>query len=140
MASALIKIIRPVQWPRMARNSYAVRCACDALLFIAGQVAVKDRSGKVPDGMSYEEQFAHCLQNILHIVKSAGGDATRIVMLRAFVVDMEEFEESEARIAPLWRQFLGKHVPAMTVVEVKRLSDPRALVEIEAIAALDGRT
>lgn len=139
MASASIKIIRPVQWQRMPRNSYAIRCSSDALLFVAGQIAARDRSGRVPEGMPYEQQFAHCFRNIVEIVKAAGGDARRIVMLRAFVLDMEEFHESAERIAPLWEQYLGKHVPAMTIVEVRRLSDPRALVELEAIAALDGR-
>lgn len=70
------------------------------------------------------------------MLKAAGGEPKQIVMLRAYVTDIEAFKSSGAAIGEAWGATLGKHFPAMTLVQVSALIDPHARVEIESEAIL----
>ncbi|WP_365698239.1 RidA family protein [Phenylobacterium sp.] len=70
------------------------------------------------------------------VVRAAGGEVGNIVMLRAYVTDMAEFNAGGAEVGEAWGATLGRHFPAMTLVGVTALVDPNARVEIEAEAVL----
>jgi enamine deaminase RidA (YjgF/YER057c/UK114 family) len=106
------------------------------LLFVAGQVGWNGRGEMVSD--SFAEQFAQALANVLSVVKEAGGRPESIARLTIFVVDKEEYLASLKDVGERYRARMGKHYPAMTLVEVKSLLEPLARVEIEATAVISG--
>ena len=104
------------------------------MLFIAGQVAW-DQDQKI---VSYDfaEQFDQALANLMTVVTAAGGTAENIARLVIYVTTKSEYVESLKSVGERYRKHMGRHFPAMVLVEVKSLLDDAAKVEIEGIAIL----
>lgn len=105
------------------------------LLFIAGQVGWGRNQRIVSD--SFVEQFDQVLANVIAVVSEAGGSPEQLARLVIYVTDKREYQEHVQQVGEAYRRHLGKHFPAMVLVEVKSLLDDAALVEIEAIAVLN---
>lgn len=105
-----------------------------SLLFIAGQVGWDRDSRIVSD--DFAEQFAQALENVLAVVRQAGGGPENIGRLLIFVTDKDEYASRLRDIGSAYRQLMGKHFPAMTLVEVSGLLEHLAKVEIEALAVI----
>ena len=101
------------------------------ILFVAGQVGW-DEQGQ----FSFVEQFAKALGNALEVVRAAGGGATNIGRMTLYVTDKAEYISAQKEIGQAYRQLMGKHFPAMALLEVKGLLDPLAKVEIEVTAVI----
>lgn len=84
----------------------------------------------------FAEQFAQALDNVLAVVRAAGGQPGDIASMTIFVTDLDAYRDAAKALAPIWRQRLGKHYPAMALLGVAGLVERRALVEIQAVAAL----
>ncbi|MCW5750018.1 MAG: RidA family protein [Alphaproteobacteria bacterium] len=106
------------------------------VLSVAGQLATEKGGVEVPKGMPFAKQFAQCLRNVVDVVAADGGKPTDIAMMRAYVRDIQAFKDSAAEIRTAWMEILGKHFPAMTMVEVTMLFDPDAMIEIDALAVI----
>jgi len=104
------------------------------LLFVAGQVAWDENQVIVSE--NFLEQFDRALGNVIIVVTEAGGRSDQIARLVLYVTDKEEYKRHRKEIGESYRAHLGKHFPAMVLVEVKSLLDDDARVEIEAIAVL----
>lgn len=81
-------------------------------------------------------QFALALANVVTVVEAAGGKAEHLVNLRTYVTDMDAFNAAVKAVGAAWGDSLGHHFPAMTLVEVTKLFDANAMVEIEAEAVI----
>jgi enamine deaminase RidA (YjgF/YER057c/UK114 family) len=103
-------------------------------LFVAGQVGWNERHEFESDDLA--EQFARALDNVLSVVRAAGGAPEAVAKMTVYVTDVAAYRSSLRAIGAAWRQRFGKHFPAMALVGVSALVEPRALVEIEAVAAL----
>ena len=119
--------------PRGWNNGMLAR-AGGRSLFIAGQTA-RDDSGRVPTP-DFVTQFALALDNVLAVLREAGGGPADIGRFTIYVTDMEQYRESLKQLGEVYRPRMGTHFPAMALVEVKSLVDPVAMVEIEATAVL----
>ncbi len=104
------------------------------LLFVAGQVGW-DLEQKIV-GDDFTVQFAQALENVITIVHAAGGDATHIARVTIYVTDKDEYIAALRQVGEQYRHFMGRHYPAMSLVEVKALLEPGAKLEIEATAVL----
>lgn len=104
------------------------------LLFVAGQIGWDLDRRIVSD--DFPEQFAQALANVLAVVRAAGGSAENIARLLIFVTDKKEYMTGLRDIGAAYRQLMGKHFPAMSLVEVSALVEDLAKVEIEAIAVI----
>jgi enamine deaminase RidA (YjgF/YER057c/UK114 family) len=104
------------------------------LLFVAGQIAWDERQQIV--GPDFVEQFDRALANVLAVVEEAGGRADQIARLLIYVTDKTEYRARTAEVGERYRARMGRHYPAMALVEVKGLLEDAAKVEIEAIAVL----
>jgi len=104
------------------------------LLFIAGQVAW-DRQQRIVS-TDLVEQFDRALANVIAVVAEAGGQPEQIARLVIYVTDKDEYKKHLKEIGERYRARMGKHFPAMVLVEVTGLLEDRAKVEIEAVAAL----
>ncbi len=105
-----------------------------SILFVAGQVGWDRESRIVSD--DFAEQFVQALENVLAVVRLAGGGPENIGRLLIFVTDKDEYESRLRDIGSAYRQLMGKHFPAMTLVEVSSLLERLAKVEIEALAVI----
>ncbi|MFQ5703356.1 MAG: RidA family protein [Gemmatimonadales bacterium] len=104
------------------------------ILFVAGQVA-SDASGLVVEE-GFIEQFKRALENVLAVVGGAGGQANHIGRLTIYVTDLDAYKSSLKPLGEAYRNLMGRHFPAMALVQVKGLLEPNAIVEIEATAVI----
>ena len=104
------------------------------LLFVAGQIGWDERQALVSD--AFVEQFDRALANVLAVVSAAGGTAENVARLAMYVTDKNEYLGHLREVGERYRTHMGKHFPAMVLVEVKSLLDDAAKVEIEAVAVL----
>lgn len=106
------------------------------LLFIAGQIAWNQQQQIVSD--DFVEQFDQALANVVTVVNEAGGQASDIARLVIYVTNRIEYRERTRAVGERYRKHMGKHFPAMVLVQVAGLLDEAAKVEIEGIAVLPG--
>lgn len=106
------------------------------LLFIAGQIAWNQDQEIVGD--DFVEQFDQALANVVTVVAEAGGKAADIARLVIYVTDKNTYRERTREVGERYRKHMGKHFPAMVLVQVAGLLDDAAKVEIEGIAVLPG--
>lgn len=102
--------------------------------FIAGQdAATADGEVETDD---FVEQFGIALRKTLTVVREAGGDARSIGRMTIYVTDLDVYRASRKALGSVYQAHMDLHYPAMALVEVSRLVDPRGLVEIEATAVI----
>jgi len=129
----------PVNPPTVAKPtgySHAFEVSGGRLLFLAGQVA-RDRDGNVIGKGDLVAQFRQVCENLKALVEARGGTLQDIVKLNMYVLDKDDYKAKGKAIGAVYREYFGKHFPAMTLAEVKSLYDADVMLEIEGIAALD---
>lgn len=104
------------------------------LLFIAGQIGWDGEQKLV--GNSFIDQFDQALANVLSVVFEAGGQASDICRLVIYVADKNEYRSHTREVGERYRKHLGRHFPAMVLVEVAGLVEDGAKVEIEGTAVI----
>jgi len=104
------------------------------LLFIAGQVAWQEKQEIVSH--DFVDQFDQALANVITVVSAAGGTATDIARLVIYVTDLNEYRRFGREVGERYRARMGKHFPAMVLVEVSGLLEEAGKVEIEGVAVL----
>lgn len=127
-------------WPAPKGYSNG-RIGTGRVLHIGGQIGW-NTEGKFPErgdeAARFSAQFAQTLDNVIAVVKAAGGEITDLAAMTVFVIDMPMYRQSRKELSAIWRERLGKHYPAMALVAVAELFEPEALVEIEAVAYIGG--
>jgi enamine deaminase RidA (YjgF/YER057c/UK114 family) len=103
-------------------------------LFVAGQTA-RDGAGRIVDG-GLVAQWEQALANVLAVVHAAGGRATDIARMTVYLTSLSDYKASRKQIGEVWKARMGRHYPAMSVVEVSGLVDDGAMIEIEATAVI----
>jgi enamine deaminase RidA (YjgF/YER057c/UK114 family) len=104
------------------------------LLFVAGQIGW-NREGHMVSG-DLVAQFDQALDNVLTVVWAAGGKPDSVARLVIYVTDKNDYRSCAKALGEAYRRRMGRHYPAMSLVEVKSLLDDDAKVEIEAVAVL----
>jgi len=120
-----------------APSGYANGLLADAsgkLLFVSGQIAWDEKQQIVSD--DFVEQFDRALANVVTVVRAAGGQPEHIVRLIIYVTNKVEYRERTRDVGERYRKHLGKHFPAMVLVQVAGLLDDAAKVEIEGMALI----
>lgn len=124
------KLLQPPGWPRPKGYSSGIRVRGEFIV-VGGMV------GWTPDGTfakGFVAQAKLALQNIVAVVAEGGGKPEHIVRLTWYVRDMPEYLNSRKELGATYREVMGEHFPAMTLVEVGALAEPDARLEIEATA------
>ncbi|MBG7699051.1 RidA family protein [Streptomyces sp. MC1] len=114
--------------------SHAVVAAGSRVVFLAGQTAL-DADGKIT-GDTLPEQFAKALDNLLAALRAVGGTPADLARVTVYATDVAAYRAHARRLGRIWRESAGRDYPAMAVVEVVRLWDERALVELDGFAVL----
>jgi enamine deaminase RidA (YjgF/YER057c/UK114 family) len=104
------------------------------ILFIAGQAGWETDLPGTPPG--FVDQFARALDRVLAIIAEAGGTPADLARLTIYVTHLPDYHASRRSLGELWRERLGRHYPAVALLEVKGLVDRGAVVEMEATAVI----
>jgi enamine deaminase RidA (YjgF/YER057c/UK114 family) len=130
--------VNPPQLPPPSGYSHAVRAGSGALIFLAGQTGA-DAAGNIMAPGDLAAQFDQALANLRMALEAAGGSPKDITRLTIYVTDKAAYKANLRPLGEAYRRRLGRHYPAMTLVEVKSLFDDQALVEIDGIAVIAER-
>ena len=134
---AELEVVQPPSWAKPKGYANGVRSLGrgERILFVGGQI------GWDPVTCTFHsddlgEQFAITLDNVLTVVREAGGKPESIARMTVYVTDLDAYRRSTRAIGQAWRARLGRHFPAMALIGVAGLLEPRAKVEIEATCVL----
>jgi enamine deaminase RidA (YjgF/YER057c/UK114 family) len=130
----MMRILQPPGWAKPRGFSSGIAVKGGTAVYIAGQVGWTG-SG-VWQATDFAGQFRQALRNVLEVLAQPGGRAEHIVRLTWYVIDREEYLASLAAVGAAYRELMGRHYPAMTVVQVSGLVEARARLEIEATAVI----
>lgn len=125
-------VLQPSGWP--APKGYANGIAADGRLVVTGGVIGWNQEGRLPK--DFVSQVRQTLSNISAILTEGGARPEHLVRLTWYVVDMEEYLASLKTLGRIYREIFGSHYPAMALVQVVRLVEKGAKVEIEATAVV----
>lgn len=114
--------------------SHAVVPAEGRTVYLAGQVAM-DRAGAVV-GETFAEQFEVALANVVTALAGAGGGPEHLVSLVMYATDVPAYRAALPEVGAAYRRLVGRHFPAMALVGVTELVEPRAMIEIIGIAVI----
>lgn len=114
--------------------SHGILAKPGRLLFVAGQVGW-DRAGQFVSD-EFVPQFEQALANAIDVVKAAGGTPEDICRLTMYATDKRAYLADLKAVGQAYRRLMGRHFPAMALVEVTALVEDRARIEIEATAVI----
>ncbi|MFF2774653.1 RidA family protein [Streptomyces sp. NPDC058052] len=126
----------PAELAPPAGFSHAVTANGSRLVFLSGQTALDSGSGVVI-GATPAEQFAAALGNLLTALRHAGGGPADLARVTVYTTDIAAYDADADELRDIWRRMAGRDYPAMTVVEVVRLREERAVVELDGFAVLE---
>jgi enamine deaminase RidA (YjgF/YER057c/UK114 family) len=126
------QVLQPNGWPMP--KGYANGMAADGRIVVTGGVIGWDAAGHLPE--SFAAQVRQALSNIAAILAEGGARPEHLVRLTWYVVDMEEYLANLKALGRVYREIFGTHYPAMALVQVVRLVEKAARVEIEATAVV----
>ena len=104
------------------------------IVFLAGQTGA-DIDGRIVDG-GIVSQFDRALQNLLTALAAAGGSPQHLASLTIYVTDIADYRTNTRPIGAVWRARVGAEYPAMALIEIRRLWDPDAHIELQGFAVL----
>ena len=128
--------VNPSGLPPPSGFNHAVVSEGGRIVWLAGQTAL-DADGVIVAAGDVVIQFERALRNLLIALAAAGGRAQHLTSMTVYCVDVEEYRMHSQLIGKVWRRLVGSHYPAMAVVEVRRLWDVAALVELQGVAVID---
>ncbi|WP_376987601.1 RidA family protein [Bosea sp. R86505] len=131
-SETLSRAILPEGWP--LPRGYANGMVAEGRVLMTGGLVGWDENGVFAEG--FLPQLERTFLNIKAVVEAGGGRIEDIVRMTWYVTDMEAYRASLKELGPVYRGVLGRHFPAMAVVQVVSLVEPEALVEIEATAVI----
>jgi len=131
-----IEIVQPEGWKKPKGYSNGiVLSGASKLVFVAGQVAWDGEEKLVGRG-DFDAQFEQALRNVATVLRAAGAKPEHIVRLTVYVTDKQMYVAHAKKIGVIWKDIVGRHYPAMSLVEVADLLEEGALLELEATAAI----
>jgi enamine deaminase RidA (YjgF/YER057c/UK114 family) len=128
-----MRILNPPAWPRPTGYNNGV-ATTGKLVFVAGMVGWNDR--EVFEETSFAGQARQALANVVAVLAEAGAGPDHLVRLTWFVADRQDYLNSRGALGIAYREVIGRHYPAMSVIEVAGFIETGALLEIEATAVV----
>jgi len=128
-----MKILQPPDWVRPKGYSNGI-AAKGSMVFVSGMVGW-NAEGKF-ETTDFAGQARQALQNVVEVLRQADARPEQIARMTWYVVDKNEYLAAR-EVGAIYREIIGRHYPAMTVVEVSGLLEPQARVEIEVTAVVE---
>jgi enamine deaminase RidA (YjgF/YER057c/UK114 family) len=126
------QVLLPPGWPRPVGYANGMR-ARGEFVFVGGMVGW-DTQRRFPSG--FVAQARQALANIVAVLREGGAEPKHLVRMTWYVRDMDEYLSCRDALGAAYREIIGAHYPAMALIEVSRLAEPEACLEIEATAVV----
>lgn len=126
------RVLQPAGWP--PPKGYSNGMLAQGRIIVTGGVVGWDETGTFPK--DFVAQARQTFQNIRAILAEGGADPSHLVRLTWYVIDIDEYVASLRDLGRAYREVIGAHYPTMAVVQVVRLVEPAARIEIEATAVV----
>lgn len=126
------EVLQPPGWPKPQGYANGIRARGD-MVFVGGMIGW-DASGRFPQG--FVAQSRQALANIVAVLAEGGAGPEHVVRMTWYVLDMDEYLAARRELGRAYRDVMGANFPAMALVEVRRLVEPEARLEIEATAVV----
>jgi enamine deaminase RidA (YjgF/YER057c/UK114 family) len=127
------KVLQPAEWARAKGYSNGI-AARGTQVFIAGQIGWNAQQKFAEESLAPQVRAA--LKNVVRVLEEAGGRPEHIVRLTWYLTSRQDYLDQLPQIGAAYRDVMGRHFPAMSVVQVSALMEQQAKVEIEATAVL----
>lgn len=127
--------INPESLPGPSGFSHGMLSDGGKLLHIAGETGHRQDMA-LDEG--FVGQFGQACRNVAAVVSGAGGEATDVVSMTIYTTDVQAYRDNLSEVGKAYREVFGRHFPAMALIGISELVDPRALVEITAVAVIPG--
>jgi enamine deaminase RidA (YjgF/YER057c/UK114 family) len=133
MSKGSFEFVQPKHWapPKGYANGIVAQ---GRQVFIAGQVGWNAQAQFESD--DFVAQVEQALKNVVDVLAAAGGEPQHLVRLNWYVTDKAEYVTRQREIGDVYRRTIGRHFPAMTLLVVAGLLEPKAKVEIEGTAVI----
>jgi len=128
------QVLLPPDWAPPIGYANGIVVPAGRIVFIAGQVGWDDQQKF--HSKDLVPQFEQALKNILAILAEAGGRAEHICRMTAFCIDKPGYLAARSELGRIWRQLVGRHYPAMSMIFVADLLDHPAKIELETTAVI----
>ena len=129
-----MKILQPPGWAKPRGFSNGIAIEGGTTVFIAGQIAFNSQN--IIDEKTFAGQFRQTLKNTLAVLAESGGKPEHIVRMTWYITDKKAYLGAIREVGAAYRELIGKHYPAMAVVQVVALMEDEAKVEIETTAVV----
>ncbi len=129
------RVVNPPSLADPIGYAHAIASRGGTRIALAGQTAM-NKAGAIQHRGDLPAQCGLCFDHLLAVLHEAGGHPHHLVRMRMFVLDADDYASNAKVIGAAYRKRFGKWFPAMTLVQVARLYDPHALIEIEAEAVI----
>ena len=128
-----MKILQPPGWPRP--KGYSNGISAKGRMIFTGGIVGWDEHESFPE-YRLHEQFARALRNTRAILAEDGAGPEHVVRMTCYIIDRDEYLSQRDEIGAAWREIMGRNYPAMALVEVQRLIESAAKIEIETTAVV----
>lgn len=132
-----MKTLNPAEWVKPKGYANGIE-AEGRQIFVAGQIGWNRDAKFTSDDIAV--QTRQVFANIVRVLAEAGARPEHVTRMTWFVTDKKEYLAASEAIGAAYREFFGRHYPAMTLVQVAALLEDRAKVEIEATAVVPATT
>ena len=131
-SSSNITVLQPPGWPKPKGYANGI-LATGRTVFVGGQIGW-DEHGRFPGGLA--AQVRQTLVNTVAVLAEAGAGPEHVGRMTWYVCSIDDYLAALPEIGKAWREIMGRHYPAMALVQVVRLVEAAALVEIETTAVI----
>ena len=129
-----MEILLPPGWAPPIGYANGIAVPAGRIVFVAGQVGWDEQQKFHSDKLV--PQFEQALKNVLAVLAQAGGAPNHICRMTAYCIDRPAYLATRVELGRIWRQLMGKHFPAMSMIFVADLLDHPAKIELEATAVV----
>lgn len=130
----MMQILQPPGWAKPKGFSNGIAVKGGTTVYVAGQVGFSPRG--TWEEKTFQGQFRQTLKNILAVLAEAGGRPEHVVRMTWYVIDKQEYLGALKEVGAAYRELIGRHYPAMAVLQVSALAEAEARLEIEATAVI----
>jgi enamine deaminase RidA (YjgF/YER057c/UK114 family) len=129
------ELLNPAGLESPVGYSHIAKITGGKIIHVAGQAPFNARGVVVGQG-DFVTQFNQVVQNLKTAVEAAGGHPSDYAVLTIYITDMQAYWRHKKPLGTVYREVFGKHFPAITLVEVKRLYNPDCMIEVSGIAVI----
>jgi len=132
-----LRVLLPPGWTPPIGYANGIEATPGKIVFVAGQVGWD--ANQQFNSEELAPQFEQALNNVLAVLAEAGGAAGHICRMTVFCTDKPAYLKARSELGRIWRQAMGKHYPAMTMIFVTDLLDSPGKIELEATAVIPAK-